>query len=155
MIPAAVAFEGFFASRNPGSVLLAGPIEFRAGVNGLAIARFGWADVESGLVDNVRTTPQQLQGFVFPIVSGFSSTQIVLGVRYARPGVAVTLMQRGDYWVRFPGGARRGAQVYASLVDGTAVSGQAANTEATQWFVATDAGPGSLAIISTSSKVTS
>lgn len=147
------AAEGFFASRNPGSVLLAGPVSFRAGPNGLAVARFGWADVDSGLVDNVRTDSAQMLGFVFPVVNGNSAVRIHRGQRYVRPGVGVTMMQAGDYWVRFHGGALAGSAVYASLVDGTAVSGEADGAELTRWLVATDTGPGGLAIISTTSKV--
>lgn len=147
--------EGFFASRNPGSVLLAGPVSFRAGVNGLAVARFGFADVSSGLVDNARLNASQILGFVFPSVNGNSAVRVWRGTRYVRPGVGVTLMQAGDYWARFTGGAQAGSSVYASLVDGTAVSGEADGAELTRWFVATDTGPGGLAIISTTSKVNS
>lgn len=149
------AAEGFFASRNPGSVLLAGPVAFRAGPNGLAVARFGWADVGTGLVDNVRANARQMLGFVFPVVNGNSAVQVCRGQRYVRPGVGVTLMQGGDYWVRFAGGALGGSVVYASLVDGTAISGVASGAEPTRWLVATDTAPGGLAIISTTNKVTS
>ena len=146
--------EGIFASRNPRAVLLAGSVAFRAGNDGLAVARFGWADMDSGLVDNTRSNPAQMLGFVFPVVNGNSAVRVHRGQRYVRPGVGVTLYQGGDYWVRFAGGALAGSVVYASLVDGTAISGQAADAEATQWFVATSTEPGGLAVISTTSKVT-
>jgi hypothetical protein len=147
--------EGYFASPNPASVLLAGPVAFRAGVDGVAVARFGFADYGTGLVDNARTSAKQLLGWVFPVINGTSSIRVSRGQRYARPGVGLTLMQGGDYWARFMGGAMAGAIVYASQVDGTAISGNSAGAEATRWYVATDCGPGGLAIISTTSRVTS
>lgn len=152
MTPAA---EGYFASRNPASVLLAGPVAWRAGNDGLAVARFGFADSDSGLVDNVRSNARQSLGYVFPVVNGNSSIRVWRGQRYARPGVGVTLYRAGDYWVRFAWGAQAGAIVYASTVDGTAISGESDGAEATRWYVATDTGPGGLAIISTISRVIS
>jgi hypothetical protein len=149
------ATEGVFASRNPRVVLLAGSVAFRAGNDGLAVARFGFADVDTGLVDNARTSPAQLLGFVFPAVNGNSAVRVSRGQRYVRPGVGVTLMQGGDFWVRFIGGALPGARVFASQVDGTAISGDAADAEPTSWYVVTYAEPGGLAIISTTCKVTS
>lgn len=147
--------EGYFASPNPASVLLAGPIAWRAGPDGLAVARFGFADFNSGLATNARTSAKQMLGWVFPVVNGNSAVRVCRGQRYVRPGVGVTMMAAGDYWARFLAGAMAGAVVYASTVDGTAISGQSANVEATRWYVATDCGPGGLAIISTTSRVTS
>jgi hypothetical protein len=147
--------EGFFASRNPYAVQVAGPVAFRAGIDGLAVARFGWGDYGSGLVDNVRSKATQVLGFVFPVVNGNSAVRVCRGVRYARPGMGVTLMSSGDYWVRFQGGAQAGQPVYASSVDGTAISGLSGGAEATRWWVVTNAPPGGLAIISTTTKVTS
>lgn len=135
--------------------MLAGSLAFRAGDDGLAVARFGWADYETGLVANTRALPRQQLGFVFPSINGNSAVRVARGVRYVRPGVGVTLMVAGDYWARFPGGAYVGVQVYASLVDGTAISGEADAAEATPWYVATDTQPGGLAIISTYQRVVS
>ena len=151
MIP---ALEGAFASANPRAVLLAGLQQFLAAEDGLAVARFAWADLGTGFAANARTDPAQLLGFVLPLANG-RAIRIHRGQRYARPGVSVTLMKSADVWVRFPYGASAGQQVYASIVDGTAISGEAADTEPTPWFVVTSAQPGGLAIISTTCKVTS
>lgn len=145
--------EGFFATPNPYAVQVGGAVRWRAGLDGLAVARFGWADYDSGLVDNVRSQSSQVLAYVFPVVNGNSAVRTVRGVRYAQPGVGVTLMRAGDYWVRFLGGAQAGQPVYASSVDGTAISGQAGGAELTRWVVATNAPPGGMAIISTSTKV--
>jgi len=147
--------EGFFASRNPYAVQVSGPIAFRAGLDGLAVSRFGWGDLDTGFVDNVRSNPAQVLAYVFPFVTGNSAIRVCCGgARFVRPGVGVTFLRSGDYWVRFQGGAQAGQPVYASLVDGSPISGQATNAELTRWFVATNAAPGGLAIISTTTKVT-
>jgi hypothetical protein len=147
--------EGFFARPNPASVLLAGPVAFRAGADGLAVARFGFADYDSGLVENARTSAKQVKGWVFPVVNGTSAIRVARGQRYVRPGVGVTLMQGGDYWARFIAGAQAGAVVYASTVDGHAISGESDDAEPTRWYVVTDVGPGGIAIISTTTRITS
>lgn len=123
--------------------------------DGLAVARFGWADVDTGYAANTRTKPAQLLGFVFPLANGYQAIRPHRGVRYIRPGVQVTLMQAGDFWAKFDAGASAGQQVHALLVDGRAISGEADGAEPTQWFVVTDTQPGGLAIISTTCKVTS
>lgn len=151
MIPA----EGAFASPNPRASLLAGSFAFRAGPDGLAVARFGWANPDTGETSNTRTVPGELLGWVLPVVNGAAAVRISRGVRYVRPGVGVTLMAGGDYWARFPAGANIGDRVYASLIDGAAISGEAADAEATPWYVVSNVEPGGLAIISTTSRVTS
>lgn len=122
--------------------------------DGLAVARFGWADVGTGYAANTRTAAHQMLGFVFPLENGRTAIRTFRGQRYLRPGVQATLMGGGDFWARFANGALAGQQVYASLVDGAPISGQADDAEATPWFVVTDAAPGALAIISTTCKVT-
>lgn len=147
--------EGAFASRNPRAVLLAGSSMFKASDDGLAVARFAWADRDTGFAANTRTHSRQLLGFVLPVANGAYSIRIARGRRYIRPGLGVTLMASADVWVRFYSGASAGQPVYASLVDGAAISGQADGAELTPWFVVTNAQPGGLAIISTTCKVTS
>jgi hypothetical protein len=65
-----------------------------------------------------------------------------------RPGLMVTLHSRGNFWLRFPGGAIFGNSVYASLADGSAVSGPADDCELTPWLVMMTAAPGQLARVS-------
>lgn len=149
----APAFEGAFASANPRAVMLGGSYQFTAvDPDGLMVGRFGFADYADGIARNARTNDAQRLGFVLPLSNG-RAVRVLRGQIYARPGVAVTLMRGGDFYVRFAGGASAGQQVYASIVDGAAISGQADDSEATDWFVVTNADPGGLAIISTTSKV--
>lgn len=140
-------YAGAFASRNPRSVLVAGGGFFRAAdPDGLYMARFGWAKPSTGLAHSERVT-EALLGFVQPVV-GFRRQMVQDGV-LIRPGYQVTLFSAGDFYARFAGGAQIGARVYASIVDGKAISGEAADAEPTQWVVAQGCGPGGLAIIST------
>jgi hypothetical protein len=81
-----VIADGAFASTNPRASLLAGSSMFRAGEDGLAVARFAWADADTGLVSNSRTRPTQLLGFVIPVVAGRFVVRVSRGVRYVAPG---------------------------------------------------------------------
>lgn len=142
--------DGAFASDNPRTSLLAGPLQWRASdPDGLAVARFGWASKATGRAANIRTDATDLLGFVLPIIATWQRVRVDLGRFYIRPGLEVTLCSRGDFYARFPDGAQRGQPVYASTLDGSPISGYAADAELTQWSVVTSCGPGQLAIIST------
>jgi hypothetical protein len=144
-----VILEGSFANANPRAVILAGVSSFRAASpDGLAVGVFGWADPDTGYAANERTGDQQLLGFVLPVWEGSYPVFRPYGRRaYVRPGYQVTLCSGGDFWAKFDAGAEVGAPVYASIVDGSAISGYAADAELTRWTVATPAAPGELAII--------
>ena len=143
-------FEGAFASTNPRATTLAGGARLRAAEpDGLAVSRFGWADLSTGRASNERTSPTQLLGFVLPVIAGWQRVRIDLGRVWVRPGLEITMCSRGDFYARFANGAQAGQRVYASIVDGGAISGYAADAELTPWSVVTGCGPGSLAVIST------
>lgn len=148
--------EGGFASGNPRAVLLAGPDAIVSGEpDGIAVAKFGWADKSTGRATNTRTAPTQELGFVGPLSQPFAPWQArniysSLGFNpVIRPGLPITMYRRGDFYCRFPAGAQLGARVYANLSDGTPISGYADDAEETPWTVARSAGPGQLAVIST------
>jgi hypothetical protein len=69
-----------------------------------------------------------------------------------REGLIANLMPVGNFWLRFPGGANYGDQVYASPIDGYAVSGALAGTIQTSFFVCGEAGVGALAIVSSNAQ---
>lgn len=145
-------YAGAFASNNPRSSLLAGGGFFKAAQpDGLYMARFGWADPNTGWAYSDRVAGRLL-GFVQP-VAGFRRqlTRPTADGVLIRPGYPVTLFSAGDFYVQFAAGAVAGSRVYASYVDGKAISGQAASAELTPWFVNTNCAPGGLAIISTRS----
>jgi hypothetical protein len=129
-----------------------------AAPGGTIAARFGWANPATGLVSNTRISAQDQIGIVLPNSSrggvvGFGPSwrffdPAVQAFRI-RQGIGVTLIAAGPIWLRFAGGAIAGQPVYASLTDGSAISGAAANSELTRWVVASNAGPGALAVAST------
>jgi hypothetical protein len=143
-------YAGAFASNNPRSSLVAGGGFFKAAEpDGLYMGRFGWADPNTGWAHSDRVAGALL-GFVQP-VAGFRR-QLTYPTRQGvliRPGYQVTLFNSGDFFARFDGGAVVGARVFASVLDGRAISGEADDAELTPWFVNTNCGPGGLAIIST------
>lgn len=148
-----LAAPGAFASCNPRAVILAGVAALRAAdPDGLAVGVFAWADSETGVAANTRTAAHQRVGFVLPVWGGSIPMRRNVRRLYVRPGYQITMMAAGDFWAFFEGGAEVGAQVHASLLDGAAISGYAADSEPTPWYVATEAPPGGLAIISTWSK---
>ena len=161
--------------RAPFASVLAGPGAPVSNVPGTIQGRFGWFNGATGQVNNTRLDATDALGVVIPYRSlnvvnggvvggprGLAGPQASLtwefwdpavtptgGLR-VRPGLVVTLHARGNFWLRFAAGALYGNSVYASLVDGSAVSGAAANCELTPWHVCSTTPPGGLAIVSTS-----
>lgn len=160
--------------RAPFRSSTAGPGAARSNSPGTIQGRFGWLNSATGLVNNTRVASDDQIGVVIPFRSlngsnggvvggprGLAGPQAswtwefwdpVAGALRVRPGLVVTLHVAGNFWLRFPGGAIFGNSVYASLVDGSAVSGPAANCELTPWFVSSIAAPGTLAIVSTTAQ---
>jgi hypothetical protein len=137
---------GQFASSNPRSVLLAGALAYRASApDGVEVGIFGWADPETGIVDNAKTSSRCRLGLILPL-TGFRPIPRLWNV--IPPGYEVTLASAGDFYIQFPGGAILGQRVYAATLDGTPVSGETAGTEITPWVVMQNAAPGELCIIS-------
>ncbi len=160
--------------RAPFASITAGPGSPISNNPGTIQGRFGWLNSESGIVNNTRIAADDARGIVIPFRSLNGANGGVVGgprglagqqaswtwefldfsvqppVLRVRPGLVVTLHRSGNFWLRFAGGALYGNQVYASLADGSAVSGSAANTEATPFFVCSIAEPGQLAIVSSS-----
>lgn len=142
---------GQFASSNPRSILLAGALAYRAnGPDGVQVGVFGFADPDTGLVENARTLTRQRLGLVLPL-AGFRTIPRFWDI--IPPGYEVTLASAGDFLISFPGGAIAGQDVYASLLDGSPVSGETLGTEITPWVVMHDAAPGELCIISSWSRM--
>lgn len=139
---------GAFASQNPRTVLPAGGGSFvAADPDGVYMARFAWANVETRQAASSPQRPDDLLGFVQPY-PGYLWRAVRDG-RIIRPGYGVTLFTGGDFYAHFPAGADLGARVYASTLDGTPISGEADDAEITPWYVAVGCEPGGLAIIST------
>lgn len=147
------SFEGDFASCNPRAQVLTGPGALVAGnPEGVSVGRFAWADIDTGQANNARTNSQQILGFVLPLCGGWQRVYVARGQSWIRPGLAITLCSRGDFWARFASGAQVGNPVYADILDGSVISGYSAGAELTPWTVLSSCLPGQLAIISTWSK---
>jgi hypothetical protein len=148
---------------NPVPSVLAGAGALRAPPGGTIQGRFGWANPATGLVSNTRLTAQDQIGIVKPYRSSSGADVVGFGWTWqffdplvrafrVRQGLNVNLIAAGPFWLRFAGGAYAGEPVYASLSDGSAVSGSAADCEQTPWIVSSNSEPGNLAIVSTTAK---
>lgn len=143
-----LALAGAFASTNPRSALLAGGGSFRAAEpDGVVMAHFAWADVETGFAASFPQAADNLLGFVQPY-PGYM-WRATRDCRIIRPGYGLTMFSGGDFYARFVNGAETGSRVYASTVDGAPISGEADDAEVTPWHVAVGCDAGGLAIIST------
>lgn len=160
------AFEGGFATRNPFASVIANAGALTAGPNGVTIGRFGYQEPATGQVSSTRSTLTQKVGFVLPQWGTWNKIYSQEGTWILREGLMVTLAAKGDFWCRFMGGAFPGEPVYASWVDGSALTvpivwtadelaltadsiftADGAASELTQWVVASFAPPGGLAVI--------
>ena len=175
-------YEGAFVSRvlgynlevlAPYASALAGPGGFRAGPGGLLQGRFGWGST-NGYALNTPTLPADVLGVVIPLRSVNAANGSVVGGPAAfggpvaswswqtwdkvarawrmREGIVATLMPSGNFWLRFAGGANYGDTVYASIADGSAISGSGTDSVVTPWVVCSDADAGQLAMVSTTAK---
>lgn len=127
--------------------MLAGPLSLQAwGDEGVEVGIFAWANLDTGRVENTRYSVNHRLGFVMPLAN-FITIPRNWGV--IPPGYQVTMAEKGDFFTVFPNGATQGQQVYASIFDGTPISGETPDAQITPWYVVTDAAPGGLAIIST------
>lgn len=155
-LAASPAVEGafVFGAYNIMTTVCGGPAaSLRAGLHGVAMGRFAWM-APTGICLNVRLSVADLLGLVLPQYGpGIDWRRVfyddVTQTFRIREGLPVTLLAKGNVWARFKYGATIGDPVYASLIDGSAISGYSADDELTPWSVVSTARPGELAIIST------
>lgn len=173
-------YEGAFASRVLGQSLeTLAPFasvlgSFQAGPGGVLQGRFGFADPTTGFVLNVAPAGPYAFGVVIPLQSTNNANGGVIGgpARFGGPmarwtwqtydraakawrmreGIVATLMDTGNFYLKFAGGANYGDTVYASLTDGSAISGAASGAIQTAFKVVTPAGPGCLAVVSSTAR---
>lgn len=159
----------------PFSSSLAGSSSWVAAPGGLLQGRFGFGDYSTGLVANTPPAGPYELGVVIPLESADGANGMVVGgpARFGGPlarwtwqtydkvnrawrlrqGLMATLMPQGNFFLKFAGGANYGDTVYASLVDGTAVSGAGqANTVPTPFMVCGNGSPGRLIVVSSCAK---
>lgn len=159
---------------GPYRSVLAGVGAFRAGVGGVLQGRFGWGNAPTRAVFNAPQSPQDALGVVLPLRSVNAANGGVVGGPAAfggpvasrswqtwdpvyrawrlRQGIVVTLMDGGNFWLKFAGGANYGNTVYASLTDGSAVSGEIAGAVVTPFKVCSECDAGGLALVSSTAQ---
>ncbi len=144
------AVEGDLASANPQATVLAGEGTFVAGVGGVTVARFAWAD-GNGLVTNAGSGVPT--GFVRRDASAVITAWLGESSAVIPQGYPVTLMAAGDYWVRTSTNAVVGQKVFASTTTGTVQTAATGSTVAgyieTNFVVASTANAGELIKMST------
>lgn len=153
---------------------LTGVSAWRAAPGGLLQGRFGFGDPATGLVTNTPTSDPYELGVVVPLESTNNANGSVIGgpARFGGPwarwtwqtydrtakawrmraGIVATLMPQGNFYLRFAAGANYGDPVYASLTDGSAISGVASEAVQTAFKVCGCGGPGQLVVVSSSAK---
>ena len=140
--------EAMPASLNPRASVIGGA-PLSAGPDDLVVGRFAWLDTDLYLVTN-QWAAGRVIGFVPAVQSSYGAMYLSGdGLLRLHAGYRVTLISSGDFWVRFPYGASVGQRVYAAIIDGAPISGQAINAVPTQWVTVTDTPPGGLAVVST------
>jgi hypothetical protein len=112
----APAIAGDFASANPRASVLAGEGALVTGPNGVTVGQFAWA--LAGLVTNNFALGGQV-GFVHRDLQALITAWLGQTSMVIPAGLAVTLMEQGDFWGKFAGGAAIGQKVYASYADGS------------------------------------
>ena len=161
--------------RGPFASTLTAAGAARSNTPGTVQGRFGWFNAATGVVNNTRLAASDKLGIVIPlrslnganggVVGGprglagaqaswtwefWDPTVTPAGGLRIRPGLLVTMHSRGNFWLRFAGGAIFGNSVYANLADGSAISGPATGAELTPFTLCSTAPPGELAIVSSS-----
>ena len=146
-------------ARRPFATMTAGAGALVGGPGGVAIGYFGFAHVD-GTVTNAFLDPTDRIGVSIPVyVTERPNTwqrnfyDEETDTLRAREGTEICLLTRGAVWVRFNDGAFAGQPVYASTLDGRAISGYADNAILTPWVVGTSTPAGGLAVITTFSQV--
>lgn len=106
-------------TRQPNACLITGPWAITAGPDGVAIARFGWIDPDSGEVSNVLEAGAAL-GFVLPVPNLYNWQRAYpqAGAIILRPGMACAIAAQGVFRTRFPLGAEAGSQVWTDPATG-------------------------------------
>ncbi len=118
----APAVEGDFASANTRTSVLSSDAAFQAGTAGVTIGRFAW-QASDGTVSNVgRGVPD---GFVHREQQALITAWLGSASMLIPQGVMVTLLNKGDFWVKTKTNATIGQKVFASVTDGTISTGAA------------------------------
>lgn len=159
----APGLEGSWASANPHTSMLTpsngDPAQtaypaWTVGAAGCIVGRFGFANLTTGQVTSIApgvTANNMRVGFIHRdqpvIITAFlGSANMSL---YS--GQEVDIVDGGDFWCRFAGGATVGQKVFASFADGSAVAGTAGSppTIATATATTSNTSPNLTSVVGT------
>jgi hypothetical protein len=144
----APAESGDFASANPRASVLAGPGQLVVPAGGLTVGAFAFVNPTTGVVTQSYSSGD-LIGFVSRRQDGLITVFLAESVYTLQPGFPLTLMDGGDYWAKFAVAAPTpGVPVYANTTTGAAQVSATAGVK-TQFVLASVAGAGEVAKIST------
>lgn len=141
--------ESIGYSRQPYASLAFGAWGLTAGPEGVALARFGWADPDTGETSNVQSAGAAL-GFVLPVPQLYNLQRCYPACNFPsgssnnsrssmilRPGMACVLATAGVFRTRFPFGAQAGSQVWTDPASGTAYDANLTGTYVATPFAVT------------------
>lgn len=149
-IQPAPAVEGDFASANPRASVLAGEGSLIAGTGGAIVGRFAWADANGEVTNAGAGAPT---GFIHREQQALITEWLGETSMLVPEGLAITLHNEGDFWVKTLTAATVGQKVFASNTTGDVKTGAAGATIAgyteTGWTVKSAGAVGELIKIST------
>ncbi|QDH14117.1 hypothetical protein E3E12_07890 [Formicincola oecophyllae] len=133
-------YPGEIATANPLRSVPAPVDGFRAGVDGLTVAAFAWADPADSSSETLTNKGSGAPlGFVPRTQQGLTTAYLQAATMTVPPGFGVTLAGGGDFFALSTTAALPGHAVYASTTDGsisTAAAGSApAGSVDTGWVV--------------------
>lgn len=147
--------EGQPASGNPIIAAVGGQDSFRAGKDGVVMARFCWRDTTNPELANNTGTGRPL-GFVQN--NGTATIERVgdTAGMVIRAGTAVTPIAQGDFYAKSTTAVTAGQKVFAVLADGTiktdAEGATVADAIETDWFAVESVAAGEVFTMSTWSR---
>jgi hypothetical protein len=124
----APAVEGDSADKNPRVSVDSSGAAFVAGVGGVLVGRFAWADFVTGMVTNAGAGPAT--GFVMRSQQALITQYLAEYSMVIPQGQPVTLHSHGGFWVKNTGvaSAAIGAKAFASNTTGQIQFGAAGAT---------------------------
>ncbi len=118
--------EGDFASNNVYTSALAGEARFITAPAGVTIGRFAWADANGLVLNSGSGLPT---GFVHRDMQAFITTYLQESSMLIPGGMAITLLNEGDFWCRVTAqNATAGQKAFASTTTGLMQPGAAGAT---------------------------
>ena len=144
----APAVEGDFASDNTRTSVLNAVETLLAAAAGVTVGRFAWIDSATQTVSNVGGASVQPDGFVHRQYGALITSWLGASGMLIPQGVQLSLLNKGDFWVKTLTAATVGQKVFVVSADGTVKTGAAGATIGgaveTSWSVASAGAVGEL-----------